>query len=327
MPFCYLCKDSYLWDGIHNKMIKIYFAPLQGYTESAYRRAHAAFCAGVECYFSPFVRLEYGQIRRRDLRDIDADKNPYALIPQVIAASVEEFRILVDAVIEQGYNHVNINMGCPFPPQVKAGRGAGLLQHPEALKAIMDETRRYAEKGILFSVKMRIGQDSEAEGLAAMNILNEYPLEHVTIHPRLGCQQYKGAISMDGFKQLARACKHPVIYNGDISSVDDIRKIEEMFPNLHGVMIGRGLLSRPTLAAEYISGKAAADDDIRKAVLKIHSRVLEDYMQTLDGGAGQVLSKIQPFWEYPGQYFDRKIIKKMSKTGSLDNYIKLADQL
>ena len=52
MPFCYLCKDSYLWDGIHNKMIKIYFAPLQGYTESAYRRAHAAFCAGVECAFN-----------------------------------------------------------------------------------------------------------------------------------------------------------------------------------------------------------------------------------------------------------------------------------
>lgn len=60
--------------------MKIFFAPLQGYTEAAYRKAHQEVCGGVDAYLSPFLRLEHGQIRRRDLRDISAENNPEGLI-------------------------------------------------------------------------------------------------------------------------------------------------------------------------------------------------------------------------------------------------------
>lgn len=96
--------------------MKIFFAPLQGYTEAAYRKAHQEVCGGVDAYLSPFLRLEHGQIRKRDMRDISVVNNPEGLIPQVIASGADEFRVLTDAVIAQGYTHVNINMGCPFPP-------------------------------------------------------------------------------------------------------------------------------------------------------------------------------------------------------------------
>ena len=36
----------------------IYFAPLQGYTEAFYRRAHNAIIGGVDEYVTPFLRLE-----------------------------------------------------------------------------------------------------------------------------------------------------------------------------------------------------------------------------------------------------------------------------
>ena len=36
----------------------IHFAPLQGYTDSVYREAHAQIFGGVETYYTPFVRLE-----------------------------------------------------------------------------------------------------------------------------------------------------------------------------------------------------------------------------------------------------------------------------
>ena len=51
--------------------IPVHFAPLQGYTEAAYRKAHARFFGGVETYYTPFVRVEHGEIRRKDLRDTD----------------------------------------------------------------------------------------------------------------------------------------------------------------------------------------------------------------------------------------------------------------
>ena len=50
--------------------LPIHFAPLQGYTEAIYRNAHDAFFGGVDTYYTPFVRLEKGNFRRRDDRQL-----------------------------------------------------------------------------------------------------------------------------------------------------------------------------------------------------------------------------------------------------------------
>ena len=50
-------------------MLPIHFAPLQGYTEDYYRRAHHALCPGVACYYTPFMRIEHEGVRSKDLRD------------------------------------------------------------------------------------------------------------------------------------------------------------------------------------------------------------------------------------------------------------------
>ena len=49
--------------------LPIHFAPLQGYTEAIYRNAHDAFFGGVDTYYTPFVRLEKVNFRRRDVRE------------------------------------------------------------------------------------------------------------------------------------------------------------------------------------------------------------------------------------------------------------------
>lgn len=36
----------------------IYAAPLQGFTETAWRNAHAQSFGGVDAYYTPFIRLE-----------------------------------------------------------------------------------------------------------------------------------------------------------------------------------------------------------------------------------------------------------------------------
>ena len=45
----------------------IHFAPLQGYTDSVYREAHAQIFGGVETYYTPFVRLEKTGFRNLSL--------------------------------------------------------------------------------------------------------------------------------------------------------------------------------------------------------------------------------------------------------------------
>ena len=61
---------------MNENILPIHFAPLQGYTDAVYRRAHARIFGGIETYYSPFVRMEHGEIRRKDARDIEPDNNP-----------------------------------------------------------------------------------------------------------------------------------------------------------------------------------------------------------------------------------------------------------
>ena len=89
--------------------------PLQGYTDAAWREAHAAAMPGaVDAYFAPFARVEHGAPRARDLRDVARQGPP--LVPQVIFRSVEEFEMLAGALAAQGHTRIDLNLGCPFPP-------------------------------------------------------------------------------------------------------------------------------------------------------------------------------------------------------------------
>lgn len=57
----------------------IHFAPLQGYTDSVYREAHAQIFGGVETYYTPFVRLEKTGFRNKELRDLVPEANTIRL--------------------------------------------------------------------------------------------------------------------------------------------------------------------------------------------------------------------------------------------------------
>lgn len=296
--------------------LPIFFAPLQGFTDAAYRKAHQAICGGIAGYYAPFIRLEHGELRRRDVRDVEPSEVP--LIPQVIAADVEEFRALTEVLTDKGFRQIDINMGCPFPMQTRLCRGAGILQYPERVAAIMNELALH--QSVSFSVKMRLGLESADEWQQILPILNDSPLHHITVHPRVGKQQYKGEVNMSAFASVYEASAHPLIYNGDLMTAADIEAVAEQFPKLAGIMIGRGLLARPTLAGEYRSGKTYSDEEVRGRILAIHHEVLSHYEQTLEGGDGQVLQKILPFWEYAGAAFDHRFVKHLKKCHNLLEY-------
>ena len=85
----------------------IAFAPLQGYTDCVYRKAHCEVAGGVDEYYTPFVRLEGEGVRKKDMRDIDFRSNAgVPTVPQVIARNREEFARLCDAVQAEGWNRI-----------------------------------------------------------------------------------------------------------------------------------------------------------------------------------------------------------------------------
>lgn len=313
-------------------MIKILFAPLQGYTTGIYRKAHAEIFGGIDAYYAPFLRIENGLPREKDLRDLEnnekctnATRTNIKVIPQIIANSAQEFKTLSDALFQKGFTEIDFNMGCPFPMQVNRHRGAGILSDINAVQEIMDEIGKLssAKSGtavetasIKFSVKMRLGQETPNDAFALLPILNDTPLTHITLHPRLGKQQYKGAIDFNSFERFYNECRLPLVYNGDITTVSQINELERKYPKLAGVMIGRGLLARPSLAAEY---KDATPQDLLGKIQQMHQVIFDNACKTYQGDS-QILSHVQSFWDYLESSLPKKIFKKIKKAGKLDEY-------
>ena len=298
--------------------MKLYFAPLQGYTDHTFRKVHNDVVGGIDAYFTPFLRCDGETLRNKDLKDIAPENNKGVnIIPQVIAADTNELMPLLDAVQDAGYSSVDLNIGCPFPLQTAKGRGSAALAHPDRIERMMQEI---GKRGTLkTSVKMRAGFEDASEGIRVIELLNDFELEFITIHPRLGKQQYKGVADRKLFKTMKSLSHHKIVYNGDITELGHIDEVADLFPDLYGIMIGRGLLARPTLAREWREGIVLSDVERLKISLEMHIRIFDTTCRTLQGDQ-QVLSRMHAFWEYQKPLIDKKVYKRLMKTTSLRNY-------
>lgn len=304
--------------------MKIDVAPLQGFTEAAWRNAHAEVFGGIDTYYTPFVRLEKGEVRNKDRRDVAPERNRVAhLVPQVIASCPEELVALVDFLAAQGYREIDLNMGCPFPLIVNRGKGSGLLLHPERVEALLEALRSYPD--VAFSVKMRLGWQEADEWKRLLPLLNRSCVSQVTLHPRIGKQQYKGSVDLEAFTAFYEACELPLVYNGDLVSPEDMERVVERFPRLDGLMVGRGLLANPSLAAAFREGAVWDTERLYTKVKDMHNRIFEAYERSIEGGEAQLLQKMKTLWEYLLPDLDKKRRKAILKSARLERYLQAVE--
>ena len=299
-------------------MYKIEFAPLQGYTDAIYRTMHNKVFGGINSYYSPFIRLEKGEVRQKDIKDILPENNENInLVPQIIVNSNEEFLKLTELVCNLGYKRIDINMGCPFPLQTKKGRGAAILQNTKHLEDIVESINSIND--IDFSIKMRLGMDSAEDAKGALEIINKAKLHHITIHPRIAKQQYKGEIDYQTFDYIYQNCLHPIIYNGDILSQEDIYNIINIYPKIEGIMIGRGLLAKPYLAMELNKTIRLSVSERLSMIMKLHDAIYDHYSSVMQG-EHQLLLKMKTFWEYLDEEIGKKPYKAIKKSVNIKKY-------
>ena len=305
--------------------MEIHFAPLQGYTDFEYRRIHARHCGGVDTYYTPFIRWEKGGIREKDIRDILPENNEgLHLVPQIICADTDELNRLADTIQEHGYEEMDLNMGCPAPMQTKLMRGSGILPYPTRVSALLKEMERRPE--VRFSAKMRLGLEGKEEWRELSGMLNSSCLKHLTVHPRIGKQMYKGKVDMDAFNEVYSSIHIPIIYNGDVTSMEQVSYLLERYPDLHGIMMGRGLLARPTMAKECLMGEEMPHEERMSILMQMHEDML-GYCTRKYKVDSQILLHIHAFWEYQESQLERKTWKKIMKAGNMKNYLEAIRKL
>ena len=297
-----------------------YFAPLEGLTDSAFRRIHHTYFPGVDRYYTPFFSpTVHRALTPREARELPkADSLDTVVIPQLLTKVAEDFIWMATQCRDLGYEEVNLNLGCPSGTVTAKGKGSGMLRDLSSLDAFLDAIFRDCPLPI--SVKTRIGFSDPAEFPALLEIYNRYPIRELTIHPRVRAAFYKGSVDMDMFRLAMTESKNPVCYNGDLTGLADIQKLAAEFPSLKAVMIGRGLISDP--------GMLTPGGTTRQALKGYMEALLNEYLVSF-GGSRNAMFRLKEHWGLLLNHFhvEEKLSKKLRKTTDLEEYKSITSQI
>ena len=295
---------------MNDNKIPVLAAPLQGVTDNVWRMAQHQVFGGVDAYYAPFMRVDHGEVRRKDLRDVEPERNAgTTLIPQILACQPDHALMMVDALKQMGYSRIDINLGCPFPPIALHRKGSGMLAYPDLVEALFKVLA--AVDGVEYSVKMRLGWDRNDQWRDILPLLETIKPVNIAVHPRIGKQQYKGDLDIEQFEALLAASPWPVVYNGGLRSVEDIEEVKNRDPRIAAVMVGSGLAANPGMLAPD-----ATPDDYRR----FHDMLVSGYTEQLNGGEAQLVRHLQDIWQtfLPGTA--HKLFKAIRKSRNIDQY-------
>ncbi len=300
-------------------------APIRGITDATYRDIFARYFPGFDLALAPFLTTYQGnRIKPERLKELLPENNrSLPVIPQILAKDPDHFIAIGRILHDMGHETLNWNLGCPYPMVANKMRGSGLLPHPEKIEAFLKKVHILPAA---ISVKIRLGRKDSTEIFKLLPVFNQFPLKEVIIHPRTGIQMYGGAVDLDTFAQCLELCKLPVVFNGDITSPASFNTLNKRFPAVSGWMIGRGALANPFLAGQ-IKGTPLPDNPA-KILKAFHDELFEKYQELLSGPS-HILDRMKGIWFYLTNSFanNKKILKKIQKTKSLQRYREITDEI
>ena len=228
----------------------VFLAPMAGVTDFPFR----LLCREMGCAlaFTEMVSAKGmllappGNRAARELLLTSPQEGPVALQlfgrePQTVAEAAR--RLAGDG----RFCLVDLNMGCPAPKIAGSGEGSGLLREPDLAVRVAEAV--VCASPVPVTVKLRTGWDEDSlvyEELGRR--LQEVGVSALTLHARTRRQFYAGRADWDAIARLKRAVSIPVIGNGDVTCLQDARRMMEQ-TGCDAAMIGRAAMGNPWVFA------------------------------------------------------------------------------
>ncbi len=271
--------------------MRVDFAPLDGITKAVFRQVWDRFFGGVDRYFIPFFSpTDQHILTDRDRHELTGSMD-LPCVPQVMTCRAADFLWAVERLADLGFSEANLNLGCPSGTVTAKGKGSGFLARPDDLDRFFDEV--FSKTRLPVSVKTRLGYQEAGEFPRLLEIFNRYPIQCLTIHPRIRAEKYRGEIHMDCFALAMESSRNPVCCNGDLQTVEDVRRLEARFPSLEAVMIGRGAIADPALPRKLQGGPAATRKELQAFAAALYQGYQEFY-----GQAHPASQRMKEIWFY-----------------------------
>ncbi len=301
--------------------MKLYLAPLQGYTEFLFRNAYARHFGGIDFAIAPFLPSGLGDnVKHKRIKDLWKEHNNLIPIdPQIIGKNAPEIIPVAKYLFDYGYDTININMGCPIPSIRVKMRGSGILAYPDMIEMLLEKLFNDLKNKI--SLKIRLGNESAEEVKELIPVINQFPIKELIIHPRIGTQMYEGNVDLEAFSWCIENVKAPIVYSGDIFDLSTFNKMQSRFPDISRWMIGRGLLFSPFLPEIIKKNDCSWVKNEIERFWNFHED-LEFQIITYRDRPKNQLNKLKEYWRYFSQAFEdsENHFYQISRAVDLENY-------
>lgn len=223
-------------------------APMDGVTDALMRGLLSAsmpfsYCVTEFLRISGLVPPEH--VFRRSMPELSAEGRTDCGVPvqlQLLGGDPERLAAAAQRGVACGALAIDLNFGCPAPTVNRHDGGATLLKHPDRIEAIVRAVRSAVPAQIPVSAKLRLGWDDPSVVLENAERAARAGASWITIHGRTRMQGYTPPAYWQPIGRVRAALDIPVVANGEIWSLDDLKRCEDQSGARH-FMIGRGALA------------------------------------------------------------------------------------
>tara|TARA_B100000886_G_scaffold24257_1_gene15540 strand:- start:900 stop:1844 length:945 start_codon:yes stop_codon:yes gene_type:complete len=246
------------------KINKIYIAPMVGRTDVFFRTLVRVISDSINLYTEMTTCDAYLYTNRKYYK---VDENEHHISIQLAGSDPKKFSQCAKIIKNNGYDEININVGCPSSKVVKGNFGACLMEKPEILSSIVEEITKHTN--IPLSIKTRLGLNYDENLDLLVNLITKTSAvgcKKFVIHARnaiLGGLSPKKnrsipKIRYDDAERITKMFPDlEFVINGEIGEVQSIEKYLNIFD---GVMIGRKIYDDPVFIQSmqvHLDGKAS----------------------------------------------------------------------
>ncbi|PSF04545.1 tRNA dihydrouridine(16) synthase DusC [Marinobacter fuscus] len=244
--------------------MRIILAPMEGLVDAPIRETLTKV-GGIDRCVTEFIRVTHGMLPPRVFYKYAPELHNQALTEvgtpvavQLLGSDPEMMGRHGAKAAELGARQVDINFGCPAKTVNKHKGGCVLMREPELLHQITAAVRKAVPAAIPVTAKMRLGYDDRSMGVACGQALEAAGASEIVIHARSKVDGYKPPAYWEEIAKVREAVDCHVIANGEIWTVEDYWRCRKV-SGCDDVMIGRGLIARPDLAAQIKASQQGED--------------------------------------------------------------------
>ncbi len=250
-------------------------APMAGVTDLPFRLLCSGMGSGLVCMEMISAKaISFKNKKTYELMRTEPEERPVAL--QLFGSEPELMAEVVQAIEEEPFDILDINMGCPMPKIVNNGEGSALMKDPALVSKIVSAVSNATRKPV--TVKIRKGFD--AEHVNAVEIAKSAEAAGaaaITVHGRTREQYYEGKADWDIIAEVKRSVSIPVIGNGDVVSTESAKAMMDQ-TGCDAVAVARAARGNPWIFRELILGKHSEPTmDERKDMIQKHCSLQVKY--------------------------------------------------